>query len=120
MVGRDMAAARKAGARSQRTRAREFALQALYQTLVGRNPVAEIDAFLRDQGGGFPFFAVDAGEDADFAVEAGDVGAAFAEDAEPGVVVADQIGEGVVGGGVPDLAAIEEAETAGVQTVGGR
>ncbi len=43
--------ARKAGARSQRTRAREFALQALYQTLVGRNPVAEIDAFTRELAG---------------------------------------------------------------------
>ena len=28
--------ARKAGSKSQRTRAREFALQALYQTLVGK------------------------------------------------------------------------------------
>ena len=43
--------ARKAGSKSSRTRAREFALQGLYQHLVGRNPVAEIDAFTRDLAG---------------------------------------------------------------------
>jgi transcription antitermination protein NusB len=43
--------ARKAGSKSARTRAREFGLQALYQHLVGRNPVAEIDAFTRDLAG---------------------------------------------------------------------
>ncbi len=42
---------RKAGSKSARSRAREFALQALYQHLVGRNPVAEIDAFTRDLAG---------------------------------------------------------------------
>ncbi len=44
-------AARKAAARSTRTRAREFALQALYQHLVGRNTPADIDAFTRDLSG---------------------------------------------------------------------
>jgi N utilization substance protein B len=43
--------ARKAGAKSQRSRSREFALQALYQTLVGKNAVADIDAFTRDLAG---------------------------------------------------------------------
>lgn len=39
---------RKAADKSARTRAREFALQALYQHLVGRNDAADIDAFTRD------------------------------------------------------------------------
>lgn len=43
--------ARKAAAKAARTRAREFAVQALYQHLVGRNPAAEIDAFTRDLSG---------------------------------------------------------------------
>ena len=43
--------ARKAGAKSERSRAREFALQALYQKLVGQNPVSEIDAFTRELAG---------------------------------------------------------------------
>lgn len=43
--------ARKAGSKSARSRSREFALQGLYQHLVGRNPVAEIDAFTRDLAG---------------------------------------------------------------------
>lgn len=43
--------ARKAGSKSARSRAREFALQALYQHLIGRNPVDEIDAFTRDLAG---------------------------------------------------------------------
>ncbi len=43
--------ARKASAKSERTRAREFALQALYQKLVGQNPVAEIDVFTRELSG---------------------------------------------------------------------
>jgi len=43
--------ARKAGSKSVRTRAREFALQALYQHLIGRNSVPEIDAFTRDLAG---------------------------------------------------------------------
>lgn len=43
--------ARKAGSKSERTRAREFALQALYQSLVGRNAVDDIDAFTRDLAG---------------------------------------------------------------------
>ena len=42
---------KKAADKSPRTRAREFALQALYQHLVGRNPPDSIDAFTRDLGG---------------------------------------------------------------------
>ena len=42
---------RKAADKSARTRAREFALQALYQHLVGRNPATDIDAFTRDLAG---------------------------------------------------------------------
>ena len=40
--------ARKAASKNARSRAREFALQALYQVLVGKNDVAEVDAFTRD------------------------------------------------------------------------
>ena len=40
--------AKKAADKSARTRAREFAMQALYQHLVGQNPVESIDAFTRD------------------------------------------------------------------------
>jgi N utilization substance protein B len=43
--------ARKAADKSARTRAREFALQALYQHIVGRNPSEDIDAFTRDLAG---------------------------------------------------------------------
>jgi N utilization substance protein B len=43
--------ARKASAKSGRTRAREFALQALYQHLVGKNTADEIDVFTRDLSG---------------------------------------------------------------------
>ena len=43
--------ARKAGSKSDRTRAREFALQGLYQHLVGRNSAAEIDPFTRELAG---------------------------------------------------------------------
>ncbi len=42
---------RKAADKSARTRAREFALQALYQHIVGRNPSEDIDAFTRDLAG---------------------------------------------------------------------
>lgn len=42
---------RKASAKSARTRAREFALQALYQHLVGHNEAAAIDVFTRDLAG---------------------------------------------------------------------
>jgi len=42
---------RKATDKSARTRAREFALQALYQHLVGRNDAADVDAFTRDLAG---------------------------------------------------------------------
>jgi N utilization substance protein B len=39
---------RKASDKSARTRAREFALQGLYQHLVGRNEAGSIDQFTRD------------------------------------------------------------------------
>ncbi len=42
---------RKAAEKSARTRAREFALQAIYQHLVGRNAPVDIDAFTRDLAG---------------------------------------------------------------------
>jgi transcription antitermination protein NusB len=42
---------RKAADKSARTRAREFALQALYQHLVGRNTASDIDVFTRDLSG---------------------------------------------------------------------
>ena len=42
---------RKAADKSARTRAREFALQALYQHLVGRNEASDIDVFTRDLSG---------------------------------------------------------------------
>ncbi|HYP83758.1 transcription antitermination factor NusB [Variovorax sp.] len=43
--------ARKASAKSARSRAREFALQALYQHMVGRNDAESIDSFTRDLAG---------------------------------------------------------------------
>ncbi|QCB45030.1 transcription antitermination factor NusB [Hydrogenophaga sp. PAMC20947] len=43
--------ARKASDKSARTRAREFALQALYQYIVGRNDATDIDLFTRDLAG---------------------------------------------------------------------
>lgn len=43
--------ARKAASKSARTRAREFALQALYQHLVGGNEAVAIDTFTRDLAG---------------------------------------------------------------------
>ncbi|OGB13953.1 MAG: N utilization substance protein B [Burkholderiales bacterium RIFCSPLOWO2_12_67_14] len=43
--------ARKAADKSARTRAREFALQALYQHLVGHNEATDIDLFTRDLAG---------------------------------------------------------------------
>jgi N utilization substance protein B len=42
---------RKAASKSDRSRAREFAVQALYQLLVGKNDVAAVDAFTRDLAG---------------------------------------------------------------------
>ena len=44
-------AAPKGPVRSGRTRAREFAIQALYQHLVGKNETADIDLFTRDLQG---------------------------------------------------------------------
>ncbi len=49
--GQTASGARKASAKSNRSRAREFALQALYQHLVGHNAAASIDAFTRDLAG---------------------------------------------------------------------
>ena len=43
--------ARKAAAKSNRSRSREFALQALDQHLVGRNDATDIDHFTRDLAG---------------------------------------------------------------------
>lgn len=43
--------ARKAGSKSERSRSREFALQGLYQHLIGKNGVDDIDAFTRDLAG---------------------------------------------------------------------
>lgn len=43
--------ARKAGSKPPRSRSREFALQALYQHLVGRNDAQAIDLFTRDLAG---------------------------------------------------------------------
>lgn len=43
--------ARKAGSKNERSRAREFALQGLYQVLVGKNDIASVDAFTRDLAG---------------------------------------------------------------------
>jgi N utilization substance protein B len=42
---------RKAASKSPRSRSREFALQALYQFMVGKNPANEVDAFTRDLAG---------------------------------------------------------------------
>lgn len=42
---------RRASARTARTRARGFALQALYQVMVGGNPADEVDIFTRDLSG---------------------------------------------------------------------
>ncbi|MEY4651658.1 MAG: hypothetical protein RI884_239 [Pseudomonadota bacterium] len=49
--GKTATGVRKASAKSARTRAREFALQALYQHLVGRNEAEAIDIFTRDLSG---------------------------------------------------------------------
>ena len=43
--------ARKAGSKNDRSRAREFALQGLYQVMVGKNDTASVDAFTRDLAG---------------------------------------------------------------------
>ncbi len=42
---------RKAASKSERSRSREFALQGLYQMLVGKNGIDDIDAFTRDLAG---------------------------------------------------------------------
>jgi N utilization substance protein B len=51
MSGRTSTGARKASGKSDRTRAREFALQGLYQHLVGHNDAEAIDHFTRDLSG---------------------------------------------------------------------
>ena len=43
--------ARKAGSKSNRSRAREFALQGLYQHIVGHNAVLDIDRFTQELAG---------------------------------------------------------------------
>ena len=43
--------ARKAASKSDRSRSREFAVQALYQVLVGKNDAESVDAFTRDLAG---------------------------------------------------------------------
>ncbi len=43
--------ARKAPSKNNRSRAREFALQGLYQSLVGGNAVEDVDVFTRDLAG---------------------------------------------------------------------
>lgn len=50
-AGKTAAGARRASTKSERTRAREFALQGLYQHLVGRNDPEAIDRFTRDLAG---------------------------------------------------------------------
>lgn len=50
-VGLTATGAHKASAKSGRTRAREFTVQALYQHLVGRNEANDIDAFTRNLSG---------------------------------------------------------------------
>ena len=50
-TGTTSTGARKAGSKSARSRAREFALQALYQHLVGGNDASSIDLFTRDLSG---------------------------------------------------------------------
>ena len=42
---------RRASARAPRSRSRSFAVQALYQVLVGRNPAEDVDAFTRELSG---------------------------------------------------------------------
>ena len=49
--GRAAASHKKAASKSARTRAREFALQALYQVTVGRNSAEDADAFTRGLAG---------------------------------------------------------------------
>lgn len=43
--------ARKAASKSDRSRAREFALQGLYQSIVGGNAADDVDTFTRDLAG---------------------------------------------------------------------
>ncbi|SFD57675.1 transcription antitermination factor NusB [Paracidovorax konjaci] len=50
-TGTTSTGARKAASKSTRSRSREFALQALYQHLVGRNDATAIDVFTRDLSG---------------------------------------------------------------------
>ncbi len=50
-TGTTATGARKAASKSVRSRSREFALQGLYQHLVGGNAAADIDTFTRDLAG---------------------------------------------------------------------
>jgi N utilization substance protein B len=50
-TGGAAAGTRKSSAKPARSRSREFALQALYQHIVGRNEASDIDVFTRDLSG---------------------------------------------------------------------
>ena len=50
-IGLTSTGARKAGSKSSRSRSREFALQGLYQLLIGKNELDDIDTFTRDLAG---------------------------------------------------------------------
>ena len=50
-TGLSSTGARKAASKAPRTRSREFALQGLYQHIVGRNDATSIDMFTRDLAG---------------------------------------------------------------------
>lgn len=67
---------------------------------VGVAKVAEIGG---EEGGGGPLAAIGAGEDADLAIGGDLVLGGFAEGAEEAVLIANEVGEGVVGAGVPDF-----------------
>mgnify|MGYP003842401437 CR=1 FL=1 len=50
-TGTTLTGARKAGSKTPRSRSREFALQALYQHIVGKNEASDIDFFTRELSG---------------------------------------------------------------------
>jgi len=69
----------------------------------GEVGVAEVAEAGGEEGGGGPLAAIGAGEDADLAIRGDLVFGGFAEGAEEAVLIANQVGEGVVGAGVPDF-----------------
>ena len=69
----------------------------------GEVGVAEVAEIGGEEGGGGPLAAVGAGEDADLAIRGDLVFGGFAEGAEEAVLVANEVGERVVGAGVPDF-----------------